>query len=82
MSFHFDRPGIVGEVGTLLGINDINIAYMQLGRKSYRGEALMVLGVDEEISEDLLAKIKKIKHISDTVFKSFDIDTKYHLQYT
>lgn len=71
MSFHFDRPGIVGEVGTLLGINDINIAYMQLGRKSYRGEALMVLGVDEEISEDVLAKIKKIKHISDTVFIKF-----------
>ena len=35
----------------------------------------MVLGVDEEISEDLLAKIKKIKHISDTVFIKFDIDT-------
>jgi len=39
MSFHRDRPGIVGKVGTLLGQNDINIAYMQLGRKSYRGEA-------------------------------------------
>ncbi|MCG1012913.1 phosphoglycerate dehydrogenase [Tepidanaerobacter sp. GT38] len=71
MSFHRDRPGIVGEVGTLLGQNDINIAYMQLGRKSYRGEALMVLGVDEEIPESVLNKIRQIKDIADAVFIKF-----------
>lgn len=71
MSFHLDRPGIVGEVGTLLGCNDINIAYMQLGRKSSRGEALMVLGIDDEIPENVLTKIKDIKDISDTVFIKF-----------
>jgi len=71
MSFHRDRPGIVGEVGTLLGRNDINIAYMQLGRKSYRGEALMVLGIDEEIPEYVLNEIRKIKDISDAVFTKF-----------
>jgi len=71
MSFHRDRPGIVGKVGTLLGQNDINIAYMQLGRKSYRGEALMVLGVDEEIPEDILEKIRQIEDIADAVFIKF-----------
>lgn len=71
MSFHRDRPGIVGEVGTLLGQNDINIAYMQLGRKAFRGEALMVLGIDEEIPESILNKIRQIKDISDAVFIKF-----------
>ncbi|NLZ53138.1 MAG: phosphoglycerate dehydrogenase [Thermoanaerobacteraceae bacterium] len=71
MSFHRDRPGIVGEVGTLLGLNDINIAYMQLGRKAFRGEALMVLGVDEEIPESVLNQILQIKDISDAVFIKF-----------
>ena len=71
MSFHRDRPGIVGKVGTLLGQNDINIAYMQLGRKSYRGEALMVLGVDEEIPENILDKIRQIEDIADAVFIKF-----------
>ena len=71
MSFHRDRPGIVGQVGTLLGENDINIAYMQLGRKAYRGEALMVLGTDEEISESVLVKIRQIKDIADAVFIKF-----------
>lgn len=71
MSFHRDRPGIVGEVGTLLGHNDINIAYMQLGRKSFRGEALMVLGIDEDIPESILNNIKKTKDISDAVFIKF-----------
>jgi len=71
MSFHRDRPGIVGKVGTLLGQNDINIAYMQLGRKAFRGEALMVLGVDEEIPENILNQIIQIKDISDAVFIKF-----------
>ncbi|NLU11407.1 MAG: phosphoglycerate dehydrogenase [Tepidanaerobacter acetatoxydans] len=71
MSFHRDRPGIVGEVGNLLGRNDINIAYMQLGRKSFRGEALMVLGTDEEIPENVLDEIKKIKDVADAVFIKF-----------
>lgn len=71
MSFHKDRPGIVGKVGTLLGLNDINIAYMQLGRRSYRGEALMVLGIDEEIPEHVLNEIKTIEDVSDAVFTKF-----------
>lgn len=71
MSFHKDRPGIVGQVGSLLGNNDINIAYMQLGRKSFRGEALMVLGIDEEVPENVLNEIRKIEDVSDALFIKF-----------
>ena len=51
---HRDRPGVIGRIGTLLGQADVNISYMQVGRKAPRGEALMVLGLDEPVSEDLL----------------------------
>ena len=51
---HKDRPGVIGKIGTLLGQADVNISYMQVGRQAPRGEALMVLGLDEPVSEDLL----------------------------
>jgi D-3-phosphoglycerate dehydrogenase len=71
ITFHKDRPGIVGKVGTLLGKNDINIAYMQVGRKSYRGEALMALGVDENIPDEVLREIRKIEDMANAVLIRF-----------
>ncbi len=55
---HRDQPGIMGRIGTLLGDRDINISYMHLGRRNPRGEALMVMGVDEPIPEDVLEAIR------------------------
>ncbi len=54
---HHDRPGIIGRLGTLLGENDINIAFMHVGRRSPRGEAVMVLGLDERVPDELVAQI-------------------------
>jgi D-3-phosphoglycerate dehydrogenase len=68
VTFHQDRPGIVGKVGNFLGQNDINIAYMQLGREAYRGKAVMALGVDENIPDDLLNSIRKIDGMENAVF--------------
>lgn len=56
-SRHHDRPGIIGKVGTILGAHDINISFMQVGRLSARGEAVMVLGVDEAVPEELRQQI-------------------------
>ena len=55
---HRDQPGIMGRIGTLLGDRDINISYMHLGRRNPRGEAVMVMGVDEPIPEDVLEVIR------------------------
>ncbi len=53
-----DRPGIIGRVGTLLGQNNINIAFMQVGRKELGGKAVMVIMVDTPAPPELLAQIK------------------------
>lgn len=55
-----DRPGMIGQVGTLLGQFDINIRSMQVGRRSRRGRALMVIAVDEAPSEAEMDGIKAI----------------------
>jgi D-3-phosphoglycerate dehydrogenase len=43
---YVDRPGVVGRIGTILGQADVNIAGMQVSRRSAGGEALMTLTVD------------------------------------
>ncbi|MBI5232466.1 MAG: phosphoglycerate dehydrogenase [Coriobacteriales bacterium] len=52
-----DRPGMIGKIGTLLGVSDINIASMQVGRKKVGGEALMGINVDTPVPRELLDKI-------------------------
>ena len=61
-----DRPGIVGIVGSLLGEAGVNIANMQVGRRSEGGEALMGLAVDSPIPQEILDRIKDEASLTDT----------------
>ena len=63
--FNRDVPGIVGQVGTLLGSNGVNIAGMTLGRDVPGGQAKTLLKVDGDIPGSLLEQIKKAKNILD-----------------
>jgi D-3-phosphoglycerate dehydrogenase len=59
-----DRPGIVGQVGMVLGSNNINIAGMQVGRRSVGGEAVTVITVDTCVSADVLKKIGSLPGVT------------------
>jgi|YNPNPStandDraft_1061719.scaffolds.fasta_scaffold01715_1 D-3-phosphoglycerate dehydrogenase len=61
--YHRDRPGLIGEVGRVTGKADINIAFMGVGRLQPRGEALMVLTLDEYAPPEVLAEIKALPDI-------------------
>ena len=65
MSWHADQPGIIGAIGTLLGENNINIASMQVGRDRPRGDAVMILSVDEPVPESILVKIRQVPGMAD-----------------
>ena len=54
---HQDKPGLVGRVGTLLGQHDVNISSMQVGRLHARGDALMILTLDDAVPDDVRARI-------------------------
>ncbi|WP_138492985.1 phosphoglycerate dehydrogenase [Paenibacillus pinistramenti] len=60
---HTDKPGIIGNVGTLLGRNDVNIASMQVGRQVVGGEAIMVLTVDKEVPEHVLKELTELPEL-------------------
>jgi D-3-phosphoglycerate dehydrogenase len=53
-----DQPGMVGEVGTLLGESGVNIASMSLSRLEAGETAYMVVRVDSEPSAEARAQIK------------------------
>lgn len=55
-----DQPGVIGQVGTLLGNAAVNIAGMQLGRNRSGGEAVAVVEVDAPVDLELLARIGQI----------------------
>lgn len=53
-----DRPGIVAEYGREFGDAHINIAGMQIARRSAGGQALSVLTVDSPVPADILARVR------------------------
>jgi hypothetical protein len=58
LSFHDDRPGVIGAVGTALGDAGVNISRMQLGvDPAAPGRALGVLNVDSEPPASAVARI-------------------------
>lgn len=59
-----DAPGVIGHVGLLLGENGVNIADMRVGRYAPRGEAVMVLTVDEEVAPEVRTKLERIKGVT------------------
>lgn len=59
---HLDRPGLIGAVGKITGDADVNISSMHLGRLKARGQAMLVLALDEPLPE---AQQKKILAIPD-----------------
>jgi D-3-phosphoglycerate dehydrogenase len=60
---NWDRPGIIGNLGTLLGKHNINIAAMTFGREKPGGKAITILNVDSSVSAEILDKIKKTENI-------------------
>lgn len=64
-TMHRDMPGIIGKIGSLLGSFNVNIASMQVGRKIVRGDAVMVLSIDDPLPENIMAEILKVPGIRD-----------------
>ena len=55
-----DQPGMIGKVGTIAGTHDANISFMEVGRDAPRGEATMIVGLDDVVTDALLADIRAI----------------------
>jgi D-3-phosphoglycerate dehydrogenase len=58
-----DQPGVVGNVGTVLGEGGINISRMQLGLVVERGVAAMLVNIDRAPSDDVMERLRNLPHM-------------------
>jgi D-3-phosphoglycerate dehydrogenase len=61
--FNEDKPGVIGNIGTTLGDNGINISRLYLGREQIDGKAMVVLNTDNVVPPDVMGKLQKLPHV-------------------
>ena len=62
---NLDKPGFIGALGNLLSEAGVNIATFNLGRTASGGDAIALVGVDQKVSGEVLAKVKALPHVKE-----------------
>lgn len=57
---------MIGRVGSILGRHGVNIAAMQVARREVRGEAIMVLALDDPVPPEVLAELRGTENMVET----------------
>ncbi|MDI7275231.1 MAG: phosphoglycerate dehydrogenase, partial [Anaerolineae bacterium] len=63
LSEHVEQPGVLGEMGTILGQAGVNISFVQVGRWGRGSRGVMVLGLDDVAPPGLLERIQAMPSI-------------------
>ena len=58
-----DRPGVIGNVGSMLGSRDINIASITVGRDRKAGGAVTLLALDAPTPEAIMDELAGFPHV-------------------
>lgn len=61
--YNNDKPGVIGNIGMLMGKNNINIARMHFGRESAGGMAISVVSIDSVPTPEVIGEIKRLPNI-------------------
>jgi D-3-phosphoglycerate dehydrogenase len=61
--YNNDKPGVIGNIGSFFGKNNINIARMHFGREQAGGMAISVMSIDTPVTTHNLEEIKKMPNI-------------------
>ncbi|HET7522123.1 MAG TPA: L-serine ammonia-lyase, iron-sulfur-dependent subunit beta [Bacillales bacterium] len=60
---HNDRFGVIAAVANLLAQHEINIGHMEVSRKEKGKQALMVIEVDQNVDDSVLAELMTLEHV-------------------
>lgn len=61
--FHVDKYGVIASIANVLGLNEINIGYMEVARKEKGSTALMVLETDQPVTKNVVLEIKALPSV-------------------
>ncbi len=60
---NYDKPGFIGDLGSLCGKHGINIATFHLGRREVGGEAIALVEIDGGLPASILPKIRELEQV-------------------
>ena len=60
---NYDKPGFIGDLGSLCGRHGINIATFHLGRREEGGEAIALVEIDQQIDADVMAELRGLDQV-------------------
>jgi D-3-phosphoglycerate dehydrogenase len=63
LMYNNDKPGVIGNIGTLFGESNINIARMHFGRETAGGKAISVVSIDSTPTPEIMQKIRALPNI-------------------
>ncbi|MGB0720643.1 MAG: phosphoglycerate dehydrogenase, partial [Bdellovibrionales bacterium] len=66
-----DKPGMIGELGMLLGAEGLNVADFRLGRKGDQSGAICLVALDAPVNDTVFAKIEAQSQIQSAKRLSF-----------
>jgi len=59
----YDRPGVIGKIGTLMAANNVNIASWHTGRAEPGGHTLTVLALDQPMPSAVLEELRHLEFV-------------------
>jgi D-3-phosphoglycerate dehydrogenase / 2-oxoglutarate reductase len=60
---NYDKPGFIGALGTALAGSSVNIATLNLGRTVAGEDAICLVGLDQEVTPDLLNTVRSLPNV-------------------
>ena len=60
---NYDKPGFIGDLGTLCGRHGLNIATFHLGRRDFGGEAVALVEIDDALPTGVLDEIRSLPQV-------------------
>ncbi|MHC4497704.1 MAG: phosphoglycerate dehydrogenase [Planctomycetota bacterium] len=63
--FNDDKPGVIGEVGTICGKHSINICTMGVGQKPEKQKAVLAVSLDKEPDAKTIAEISELEFVNE-----------------
>lgn len=66
-----NKPGVIGNIGTVLGKNNINISRFQLGLDTRKNEALALINIDSPVNVAILQDLVALPHMIEVKQLSF-----------
>jgi D-3-phosphoglycerate dehydrogenase len=63
--FNNDKPGVIGDVGTVLGKHGINIQTMGVGQKAAEKKAILAVSIDAMPDEKTIKEISELDFVNE-----------------